>query len=196
MIALSDPNFALVRFLRLASYSKNFRLRFWLAIISLKMVSYVMFSPSAFDEWSDETFRYLLKKLKAKLLKIEIIDKEWWPYSMVYHIILGDTAQIFYFSSPLRTRKNNGYATRTLWALFLCVKLIVYFLVFVLCCFEHFFLNWSCIFTSSEHRDAPMVWNLRQTIFCFDVNQYISVIHLSLTFFTCFNVKLEHSKPK
>ena len=58
------------------SYSKNFRLRFWLAIISLKMVSYVMFSPSAFDEWSDETFRYLLKKLKAKLLKIEIIDKE------------------------------------------------------------------------------------------------------------------------
>ena len=139
MIALSDPNFALVRFLRLASYSKNFRLRFWLAIISLKMVSYVMFSPSAFDEWSDETFRYLLKKLKAKLLKIEIIDKEWWPYSMVYHIILGDTAHIFYFSSPLRTRKNNGYATRTLWALFLCVKLIVYFLVFVLCCFEHFF---------------------------------------------------------
>ena len=40
------------------------------------MASYVMFSPSAFDEWSDETFRYLLKKLKAKLLKIEIIDKE------------------------------------------------------------------------------------------------------------------------
>lgn len=76
MIALSYPNFALVRFLRLASYSKNFRLRFWLAIIPLKMVSYVMFSPSAFDEWSDETFRYLLKKLKAKLLKIEIIDKE------------------------------------------------------------------------------------------------------------------------
>ena len=141
MIALSDPNFALVRFLRLASYSKNFRLRFWLAIISLKMVSYVMFSPSAFDEWSDETFRYLLKKLKAKLLKIEIIDKEWWPYSMVYHIILGDTAHIFYFSSPLRTRKNNGYATRTLWALFLCVKLNRVFSCFCFVLFWAFFLK-------------------------------------------------------
>ena len=89
--------------------------------------------------------------------------------------IRGHCTYLLFFSSPLRTRKNNGYATRTLWALFLCVKLIVYFLVFVLCCFEHFFFNWSCIFTSSEHRDAPMVWNLRQTIFCFDGHMSINI---------------------
>ena len=89
--------------------------------------------------------------------------------------IRGHCTYLLFFSSPLRTRKNNGYATRTLWALFLCVKLIVYFLVFVLCCFEHFFLNWSCIFISSEHRDAPMVWNLRQTIFCFDGHMSINI---------------------
>ena len=87
-----------------------------------------MFSPSAFDEWSDETFRYLLKKLKAKLLKIEIIDKEWWPYSMVYHIILGDTAHILYFF-PRHYGLGKIMATqRARYERCFCV------------------LNWSCIF--------------------------------------------------
>ena len=37
-----------------------------------------------------------------------------------------------------------------------------------------FFLNRSCIFTSSKHRNTSMVWNLRQTIFCFDRHMWIN----------------------
>ena len=134
-------------------------------ILPLNLISTLFYFQSFFFLSFAVTFHFTFSLISFFLLfnLRKTKNSEWQPSA---------TIQIFYFSSLLRTRKNNGFATRMLWAFFVCVKLIVY--VFVLYCFEHFFLNRSCIFTSSKHRNTSMVWNLRQTIFCFGRHMWIN----------------------
>ena len=91
---------------------------------------------------------------------------------MVYRIILGNTAHIFYFSSPLltimatqRARYEHCFCALN-WS---CIFL------FLFCVVLSIFFNWLFIFTSSEHRNGSMVWNLRQTFFCFDGHMSINI---------------------
>ena len=82
-------------------------------------------------------------------------------------------------------------------SIFLCVKLIVY--VFVLYCFEHFFLKIGRVYSQVVNIEIHPWCETRDKRF-FVLIDICELIHLSESFifdvFICFKVKLEHSKPK